>query len=228
MTELGQLDTLYGQVHNEGTGVEFISFNGWDTAYTQYDAKYNYYGRTLQQDFLDGTTSDFYAWRMPGSGWYSQTSVVGTTGKIYWMEAYSFNEAQIKAALRRTINGDTEAPYCLNPYPGNGATGVDVNTMIYVNVKDDGSGVDKSATTMTAKVQGGGNVPGSLTFQDNFFNYRLKFDPTSSLPPNSTIIVEVNSKDLFNNSMQKYTWNFTTGASNVAPVSFGKVKAVFK
>ena len=50
-----------------------------------------HYGRTLPQDFLDAETTDFYNWRMTGSGWYSQTSVVGTNGKIYWMEAYSFN-----------------------------------------------------------------------------------------------------------------------------------------
>ena len=227
MTELGQLDNLYAQMHTEGSGVEIISYNGWDDAYTQYDAKYVYYGRTLKQDFLDAEVNDFYNWRIPGSGWYSQTSVVGTTGKIYWMEAYSFNETEIKNALRRTINGDTQPPYCHSPSPANNAPNVDPNTNIGVNIKEDGSGVDRDSITMVVTVPGDGVVPGTLNITGNFLDFRLDFDPTTSLPFNTEVTVTVNAKDLFNNAMTPYVWKFTTGASNVVPMSLGKVKALY-
>jgi hypothetical protein len=114
----------------------------------------------LPQDFLDAETSDFYTWRMPNSGWYSQTSVVGTNGKIYGMEAYSFNQAEIVKALRRTINGDTAAPYCHSASPAPDSSNVNVNTNIYVNIKDDGSGVERSSIQMSVTVPGDAVVPG--------------------------------------------------------------------
>ncbi len=228
MAELGQLETLYNQIHNEGAGVQVISYNGWDDAYTQYDSKYNYYGHTLPQDFLDAETNDFYTWRIPGNGYYSQTSVVGTNGYIYWMEAYSFSETEIKNALRRTINGDTTPPYCSDPYPSPGATGVDVNTFIYCKVKDAGSGVQYSSVKMTVTA-GGNNVGGNLDIQGNFLEYELKFYPTNPLPGNTLITVKVDAKDLFGNTMPTYTWTFTTlNNSAITPTSFGRIKAQFK
>jgi hypothetical protein len=164
---------------------------------------------------------------MPGSGWYSQTSVVGTNGKIYWMEAYSFNEAEIVKALRRTINGDTKAPYCHSPSPTPNATGVDVNTNIAVNVKEDGSGVDRDSVKMVVTVPDDAAVSGKLTLTGNFLDFRATFDPDNPLPPNTKVTVKVDGKDLFNNVMPSYEWQFTTGASNVTPTSFGKVKATF-
>ncbi len=208
--------------------MEVISYNGWDDAYTQYYYKYSYYGRTLPQEFLDAEVNDFYNWRMPGSGWYSQTSVVGTNGKIYWMEAYSFNETEIVNALRRTINGDTAAPYCHSANPAPNSTNVDVNTNISVNVKDDGSGVDRDSIKMEVTVPGDAVVPGNLDITGNFLDFRLTFDPNSPLPANTKVTVTVDAKDLFGNAMQTYQWQFTTGASTVKPTSFGKVKATFR
>jgi hypothetical protein len=207
--------------------VEVISYDGWDDAYTQYRYKYEYYGRTLPQDFLDAETGDFYSWRINGSGWYSQTSVVGTTGKIYWMEAYSFNQAEILKALRRTINGDTAAPYCQSPSPGPNATNVDVNTNITVNMKDDGSGVDRDSIQISVTVPDDAVVPGKLSVTGNFLDFRLEFDPDSPLPPNTRVTVKVDGKDLFKNAMQTYEWSFTTGASNISPTSVGKIKGLF-
>lgn len=207
--------------------MEVISYNGWDDAYTQYRYKYEYFSRTLPQDFLDAETSDFYNWRMPGSGWYSQTSVVGTNGKIYWMEAYSFNEAEIVKALRRTINGDTAAPYCHSPNPAPNASNVDVNTNINVNLKDDGSGVDRDSIQMLVTVPDDATVPGRLTITGNFLDFRLEFDPTSPLPPSTRVTVKVDGKDLFNNTMTSYEWSFTTAATNVAPTSWGKIKGLY-
>lgn len=207
--------------------MEVISYNGWDDAYTQYRYKYLHFGRTLPQDFLDAETTDFYNWRMPGSGWYSQTSVVGTNGKIYWMEAYSFNETEIVKALRRTINGDTAAPYCHSANPAPNSSNVDVNTNIYVNVKDDGSGVDRSSIQMSVTVPGDAVVPGVLNITGNFLDFRLEFNPTNPLPPNTRVTVKVDAKDLFNNVMTSYQWSFTTGASNITPTSVGKIKGLY-
>ena len=181
----------------------------------------------MPQDFLDGETSDFYNWRMPGSGWYSQTSVVGTNGKIYWMEAYSFNETEIVKALRRTINGDTAAPYCHSPSPAPDSTNVNVNTNINVNMKDDGSGVDRGSIQMSVTVPNDAVVPGVLNVTGNFLDFRLEFDPTSPLPSNTRVTVKVDGKDLFNNTMTSYEWSFTTGVSNIAPTSVGKIKGLF-
>lgn len=187
-----------------------------------------HFGRTLPQDFLDAETSDFYNWRMTGSGWYSQTSVVGTTGKIYWMEAYSFNEAEIVKALRRTINGDTKAPYCHSPSPTPNATGVNVNTNIAVNIKEDGSGVDRASVKVAVTVPDDAAVSGKLAITGNFLDFRLVFDPDNPLPADTKVTVKVDGKDLFNNVMSTYQWQFTTGASTVTPTSFGKVKATFR
>lgn len=186
-----------------------------------------HYGRTLPQDFLDAETTDFYNWRMTGSGWYSQTSVVGTNGKIYWMEAYSFNQAEIVKALRRTINGDTSAPYCHSANPAPNATGVNVNTNITVNIKEDGSGVDRASIKVAVTVPGDGVVPGNLNITGNFLDFRLEFDPTSPLPAETQVTVKVDGKDLFNNVMPTYEWHFNTGTTTVTPTSFGKVKATF-
>ena len=219
---------MYNLVHNEGAGVEVISYDGWDDASIQSYYKYTYFGHTLPQDFLDCETSDFYNWRMPGSGWYSQTSVVGTNGKIYWMEAYSFNEAEILKALRRTINGDTTPPYCQSESPAPNATGVGSATNIAVNVRDDGSGVDRSSITMEVSVPGDGVVPGTLNITGNFLDFRLNFDPTSPLPGETQVTVKVDAKDLFNNAMTTHEWHFTTGAVSIEPTSFGKVKATYR
>ncbi|MGD8718019.1 MAG: Ig-like domain-containing protein [Candidatus Zixiibacteriota bacterium] len=227
VNELGQLESLYDAYHNEGAGVEVISYNGWDDAYTQYQYKYIYFAHVLPQDFLDAEAGDFYAWRMPGSEWDSQTSVVGTTGKIYWMEADSFTEAEIVNALRRTINGDTAAPYCLNATPAPGATGVNVNTDIAVNLMDDGSGVDRDSVRVSVTVPGDAVVPGDLSFSGNFLDFRLTFDPTSQLPGGTVVTVKVDGKDLFDNAMPTYEWSFTTTDTHVEPTSLGKVKGLF-
>ena len=184
-----------------------------------------HYGRTLPQDFLDAETTDFYNWRI--NSWYSQTSVVGTTGKIYWMEAYSFNEAEIVKALRRTINGDTKAPYYHSPSPTPNATGVNVNTNIAVNLKEDGSGVDRASVKMAVTVPDDAAVSGKLTLTGNFLDFRLEFDPTSPLPAETRVTVKVDGKDLFNNVMPTYEWHFNTGTVTVEPTSFGKAKATF-
>ncbi len=181
----------------------------------------------MPQDFLDAETSDFYNWRKTGSSWFSQTAVVGTTGKIYWLEAYSFNEGEIVKALRRTINGDTKPPYCHSPNPAPNATNVDVNANIYVNIKEDGSGVDRDSVKMAVTVPGDAVVPGKLNFSGNFLDFRLEFDPTNPLPAYTKVTVKVDGKDLFNNVMATYQWQFTTGPSAVTPTSFGKVKAVY-
>ncbi len=207
--------------------MEVISYDGWDDAYTQYRYKYEYYGRTLPQDFLDAEVNDFYNWRKTNSSWYSQTAVVGTTGKIYWLEDYSFNETEIVKALRRTINGDTEAPYCHSVNTEPDATNVNVNMNISVNVKEDGSGVDRDSIKMQVIVRGDAVVPGKLDISGNFLDFRLVFDPDSPLPANTKVTVTVDAKDLFGNAMQSYQWQFTTGALTVKPTSFGKVKATF-
>ena len=169
-----------------------------------------HYGRTLPQDFLDAETTDFYNWRI--NSWYSQTSVVDTTGKIYWMEAYSFNEA---------------APYCHSPSPTPNATGVNVNTNIAVNLKEDGSGVDRASVKMAVTVPDDAAVSGKLTLTGNFLDFRLEFDPTSPLPAETRVTVKVDGKDLFNNVMPTYEWHFNTGTVTVEPTSFGKAKATF-
>ncbi|NIT35463.1 MAG: hypothetical protein GTN49_03005 [candidate division Zixibacteria bacterium] len=207
--------------------MEVISYDGWDDAYTQYRYKYLHFGRKLPQDFLDAEVSDFYNWRKTSSSWYSQTAVVGTTGKIYWLEAYSFNEGEIIKALRRTINGDTKPPYCHSANPVPNATNVGVNANIYVNIKEDGSGVDRDSVKMVVTVPGDAVVPGKLNFSGNFLDFRLEFDPTNPLPAYTKVTVKVDGKDLFNNVMPTYQWQFTTGPSAVTPTSLGKVKAVY-
>jgi len=214
-------------MHTEGTGVEVISYNGWDDAYTQYNQKYVAAGHVRPQIFLDATTTDFYNWRISGSGWYSQTSVVGTNGKIYWMEAYSYNDNEIKSALRRTINGDTTPPYCNSAYPASGATNVDTTTNVSCHMLDAGSGVDQSSVTFQVLV-GSSPVAGNLSYTGNFLDYTLLFDPTSNLPDSTLITVRVNGKDLFNNAMTQYQWTFTTGSSGLTPASFGTIKTLYR
>ena len=212
-------------MHNVGTGVEVVSYNGWDDAYTQYYYKYVNAGHTLPQLFCDAEISDWQNWGI--SSYYSQTAVVGTNQKIYWLEAYSFNETEIKAALNRTINGDTTAPVTSNLYPANGATGINPAANIQCNISDAGSGVNNTTVTMTVSA-GGNNVPGILTLSGNFLNYTALFNPTSNFPELTVVTVTVNAKDLFGNTMTPPTWSFTTWSSaNVAPTSFGNIKALY-
>lgn len=142
------------------------------------------------------------------------------------MESYSFNENEIKNALRRTINGDTTPPVANSASPAPGATNVDPSTNIVCRMLDTGSGVKQSSVTFQVLVNST-PVAGNLSFSGNFLDYWLTFDPTNALPDNTLITVRVNGQDLFNNTMTQYEWTFTTGGSNIAPMSFGKIKTMY-
>jgi hypothetical protein len=138
------------------------------------------------------------------------------------MESYSFNDSEIKAALRRTT-----PPYCANTYPANGATEVARDTNVTCHLLDAGSGVSSGSITMQVLV-GGSAVAGQLDISNNFLDYTLIFNPTNNLPSNTLVTVRVNGKDLFNNTMTQYQWTFTTyNDTNLTPESFGKIKTLY-
>ncbi len=215
-------------MHTSGVGVEICSYNGWDDAYTQYYYKYVVAGHTRPQPFLDAQEPpDWSLWKINGNSYYGQTSVVGTTLKIYYMEAYSFNTTAVTEALNRTIYGDIVAPYTVQWYPAPNSSNVNRNTNISCHILDAGVGLIESSVTMTVW-NGTTSIPGSFTKEGNFLDYLLQFDPTSLLPANTLITCKVNGKDLNNNTMPEYSWSFTTiDDANVTPTSLGHVKALF-
>ncbi len=93
--------------HNEGVGLEVISYNGWDSPSVQSNMKYNYHGQVLDHDFLDATESDFWKWKMPGTAYYGQCSLVDNDGTVVWMDNYAINFAGLTNAIDDIIYGGT-------------------------------------------------------------------------------------------------------------------------
>jgi hypothetical protein len=123
---------------------------------------------------------------------------------------------------------DTTPPYPTNRNPAPGATGVAVNTLITLQVRDAGAGVDQSTITMMVD---GSTVTPSIS--GTSAAYTLSYNPPVDFAYDQTVSVEVDASDLNGNAMATDSYSFTTGSapdttppviSNVLTVKFSTVR----
>lgn len=98
---------IYDVYHNVGVGLEVIDYNGWDAPAVQSTMKYSYHSQVLDHDFLDADESDFWKWKMPGTAYYGQCSLVDYHGIVVWMDNYAINFNGLANAIEEIIYGDT-------------------------------------------------------------------------------------------------------------------------
>jgi len=96
---------VYDVYHNEGVGLEVISYNGWDAPSIQSTMKYTYHGQVLDHDFLDGASTDWSKWKKTGSTWYGQCALVDRDGMVVWMDDYAINFNGLTNAIDDIIYG---------------------------------------------------------------------------------------------------------------------------
>jgi hypothetical protein len=108
---------------------------------------------------------------------------------------------------------DTAPPYTVNHDPVPGAKGVSVDTLITLEVRDVGVGVDLSTISMRVN---GSRVNPSISGDSGA--YILSYDPTEDFAYEQTISVEVDASDLQGHTMATDFYSFTTSAeSDTAP-----------
>ena len=106
-------------------------------------------------------------------------------------------------------------PYTTNHNPAPGATGVPVNTIISLEVRDAGVGVDQS--TIFMRVDGS---PVSPSISGTSAVYTVSYDPAVDFGYDQSISVEVDASDLNGNAMNTDAYSFDTAAVQRQPGSF--------
>jgi hypothetical protein len=108
---------------------------------------------------------------------------------------------------------DTTPPYATNHSPAPGATGVAINTLITLEIRDAGVGVDQSTITMTVN-----GSPITPSISGTSAAYTLSYNPPVDFAYDQTVSVEVDASDLDGNAMATDSYSFTTGlAPDITP-----------
>jgi hypothetical protein len=102
------------------------------------------------------------------------------------------------------LTTDTTSPYTANHDPAPGATGVSVDTLITLEVRDEGVGVDLSTIFMWVN---GSRVDPSIS--GHSAAYILSYAPTEDFAYEQSIFVEVEASDFEGNTMTA-DFSFTT------------------
>ena len=101
---------------------------------------------------------------------------------------------------------DTTPPYATNRNPAPGATGVVVDTLVALELRDAGMGVDQSTITMRVNESVvAPSISGSATA------YAVSYNPPANFAYDQTVTVEVDASDLNGNAMTTDAYSFTTG-----------------
>lgn len=124
---------------------------------------------------------------------------------------------------------DSDPPYVTDPFPAPGSIDVSMFTDISLLLKDDSSGVNRDSICIDVW-DGDSWLPAIVdaVFQTGFSGtilpatdaelvYTILIDPDDPLPEFTLITVRVNAKDMVDNVMSPYTWDFTTRV-NPGPV----------
>lgn len=104
-----------------------------------------------------------------------------------------------------TTESDTAPPYTVNHDPVPGATGVSVDTLISLEVRDEGVGVDRFKIRMWID---GLEVTPSISVHSG--GYILSYDPIEDFAYQQSVSVEVDASDLNGNAMAADFYTFTT------------------
>jgi hypothetical protein len=114
-----------------------------------------------------------------------------------------------------------------HPHDSDFPSGVPVGTNVTFHVTDDVSGCDTDETTCIVE-ENGSPLSGDLTFDDSDpLDVSFTWDPDEDYAEGASIDVEVVTYDLAGNGPVTEEWTFTTGYVNIAPTSFGVLKARF-
>ena len=110
--------------------------------------------------------------------------------------------------------GDTAPPYTLSHNPSKGAANVASSTNIYLQVKDDGAGVNTSAIAMT--VEGVSVVP---AIAGSPASYSLTYNPSANFSYGQVVDVTIDARDLASpvNTMTRETYSFTIESAPSPP-----------
>ena len=100
---------------------------------------------------------------------------------------------------------DRTAPCTSGHTPANGATGVSIDTNIWVHVKDDGSGVNLSTIVMTVE-----DTIVTPTITGTSADYTLTYNPPTDFSYEQVVDVTIDASDLAGNAMTTVTYSFTT------------------
>ena len=124
-------------------------------------------------------------------------------------DSYSFSTA---------VAPDAAAPYSTNHSPAPGATGVAVNTLITLELRDAGVGVDQS--TIAMRVNGSAVSP---VISGTPAAYILSYDAPVDFGYEETVTVEVDASDLNGNTMATDTYSFTTTTPTIEVMYIGSI-----
>ena len=121
---------------------------------------------------------------------------------------YSSNpplESGYSNEVSTVLSTDTAPPYTVNHDPVPGATGVSVDTLITLEIRDEGVGVDLSTISVWVN---GSRVDPSVS--GDSAAYILSYDPTEDFAYEQSVSVEVEASDLQGNTMAPDFYSFTT------------------
>ncbi len=143
-----------------------------------------------------------------------QFTVTGLTdGQTYYfvVTAYNDNVPPLESGPsneEHTIAtpSDTTPPYATNRSPAPGATGVAIDTLVALELRDAGVGVDHS--TITMRVNGS---PATPSISGTQAAYTVSYNPPADFNYDQTVSVEVDASDLNGNVMATDSFSFTTG-----------------
>ena len=147
-------------------------------------------------EFVEYTIHD-----LPDGKYYFAVTVVNDISTSF--------ESGYSNEVSTVLTTDTAPPYTVNHDPVPGVTGVSVDTLITLEVRDAGVGVDPPTIFMWVN---GLRVNPSIS--GDSAAYILSYDPTEDFAYGQSVSVEVDASDLNGNAMMEadfYTFTTTTG-----------------
>jgi hypothetical protein len=191
------------EVRDEGVGVDLSKIFMWvngsrvDPSISGHSAAY----------ILSYAPTEDFAYEQPIS---VDVDASDLNGNAMVPDFYTFTTAP---------ESDTASPYTANHDPVPGATGVPVDTLITLEIRDEGLGVDLSTISMWVN-----GSPVNPTISGDPAAYILSYDPPEDFAYGQSVSVEVDALDLNDNAMMEAE-RFYTFTTQIAPLSVSSDKS---